>query len=157
MKESKKISIYIVIGIFTTLCTWLLWNLLIFLGNKYTNYNNELIFSASQYIAAFSLILPSFYLNRIFTFKNHEDKNTKIHFTALKAYTIYIASPMFASLITFFILKIYPDTLNIQLTYFDILPEVIQQLSIGKLGLQALGLLTGMVLNYSGQRFWIYK
>jgi hypothetical protein len=49
-----------------------------------------------------------------------------------------------------------PQLLDLTLGFINWLPNHIQNLQIGKIGLQGFGLLIGMVLNYSGQRFWIY-
>jgi putative flippase GtrA len=149
--ELKRFASYISIGLFTTLATWLVWNLLIFLNHKAFGVDEKIWFSISQYTASILLIYPSFYLNRIFTFKDKKDQSSDYKTTTFKAYIIYITSPLIGSLIIFLINTIFPNFMDFEILILEIL------LPFGKLFLQGLGLAIGILINYFGQKFWIYK
>ena len=137
MTEANRIKKYIIIGLFTTLITWIIWTVLFALSWSIPA-DKEIRFSVSQFIAASSTVLVSFYLNRRITFKDkarrHEDKKI----TVLNVFAIYLASPLVASLLTYLIQIILPNV------FWDEFLKII-------------GLGTGMVINYSGQSLWIYK
>jgi putative flippase GtrA len=150
MTKQKRFLSYVTIGLFTTFFVFIIWNVLIWLGKSFLQ---ELIpfsvlFSVSQFVASIVMILPSFYLNRKITFQDKNRKNNRL-ISTLKAYSIYILSPLIASLTTYLLQNIYNfESLQIALI-FDI--------KIGRLFLQGLGLGIGMIINYFGQKFWIYK
>ena len=149
--ELKRFASYVSIGLFTTLATWLVWNLLIFLNYKAFRVDEKIWFSISQYTASILLIYPSFYLNRIFTFKDKKDQSSDYKTTTFKAYIIYITAPLIGSLIIFLINTIFPNFMDFEILILEIL------LPFGKLFLQGLGLAIGVLINYFGQKFWIYK
>jgi putative flippase GtrA len=149
--ELKRFASYVSIGLFTTLATWLVWNLLIFLNYKAFGVDEKIWFSISQYTASILLIYPSFYLNRIFTFKDKKDQSSDYKTTTFKAYIIYITAPLIGSLIIFLINTIFPNFMDFEILILEIL------LPFGKLFLQGLGLAIGVLINYFGQKFWIYK
>jgi putative flippase GtrA len=136
-KELKSLASYIIIGLFTTLITWLIWTFLFYISTD-LNIDKEIRFSASQFIASFSTITLSFYLNRIFTFKDKARRHKRKRVTVLNAVMIYLISPLAASLLTLIIQLILPGI------FMDEILKII-------------GLATGMVINYTGQKFWIYR
>jgi putative flippase GtrA len=136
-KEVKSIASYIVIGLFTTLITWLIWTFLFHLSNG-LDADKEIRFSTSQFIASSSTIILSFYLNRIITFKDKARRHKQKRMTILNAIAIYLISPLTASLLTLLIQFILPGI------FMDEILKII-------------GLATGMVINYTGQKFWIYR
>lgn len=149
--ESKRILKYIAVGLLTTGLTWLLWNLLLWVISP-TSLGFEEKFSLTQYVSAFAMILPSFWLHRRFTFKDKQIRSQKLSRTTIKVYIIYIFSPLVASACTYLFLLIFPgfvDTFQIALGRFNFL--------FGKYALQLFGLAIGMVGNYLGQRLWVYN
>jgi len=137
MAEYKRLLKYIVIGIFTTLITWIIWTVLFNLSSG-LDINKEIRFSTSQFIASSSTILLSFYLNRKITFKDKARRHKQKRFTILNAFAVYLASPLLASLFTFLTQLLLPGIFNDEI-------------------LKLMGLAAGMVINYTGQRFWLYK
>jgi putative flippase GtrA len=136
-KELKSLASYIIIGLFTTLITWLIWSFLYNLSNS-LDFDKEIRFSTSQFIASSSTIILSFYLNRIITFKDKARRHKQKRITVLNAVAIYLISPLTASLLTLLIQIILPGV------FMDEILKVI-------------GLATGMIINYTGQKFWIYR
>jgi putative flippase GtrA len=136
-KELKSLASYIIIGLFTTLITWLIWSFLYNLSNS-LDVDKEIRFSTSQFIASSSTIILSFYLNRIITFKDKARRHKQKRITVLNAVAIYLISPLTASLLTLLIQIILPGV------FMDEILKVI-------------GLATGMIINYTGQKFWIYR
>lgn len=153
LKESKRLIKYILIGIFTTLLTWIIWNLLYSVLTTVNSDPNKkiLLFSISQFLASFLIIYPSFWLNRRITFKDKTHRHSKKHLQILNIYLIYSLAPLLSSLIILIINYIFPNILNFQtiILFFNI--------EIGKLFLQFLGFGFAAVFNFSGQRLWLYK
>lgn len=136
-KEFKSLVSYIIIGLFTTLVTWLIWTFLFDLS-KGLDFDREIRFSSSQFIASSSTIILSFYLNRIITFKDKTRRHKKKRITVLNAAAIYLISPLTASLLTLLIQIILPGVFRDEI-------------------LKVIGLAAGMIINYTGQKFWIYR
>jgi len=149
--ELKRFATYLIIGLFTTLSTWLVWNLLIFFNEKSFITDQKIWFSVSQYIASILMIYPSFYLNRVLTFKDKKDQSSDYKITTFKAYIIYITAPFIGSVVIFLINTIFPDFIDLQIFILGFLSP------FGKLFLQAIGLGIGVFINYFGQKFWIYN
>jgi len=151
-KENKRFVKYFLIGIYTTFITFLLWNFLLAL-TKFLPIGFEKRFSVTQYLASFLMIFPSFWLHRQITFK---DKTIRSNFgyTTTKVYIIYIIAPLVASVFTYFCLLWFPYVVNFSVK-FNLFLEY--DLPLGKYFLQATSLAIGMLTNYSGQRFWVYK
>jgi putative flippase GtrA len=149
--EINRIFKYLSIGIFTTFLTFLLWNLLIWVNDINFKFEAKNWFSISQYIASISLIYPSFYLNRRFTFADKKEQSKNSNSTILKAYLIYILAPLFGSIIIFLVNKLFPEFINFK---FQIINFI---LPFGKFFLQGFGLALGVLINYFGQKFWLYK
>jgi putative flippase GtrA len=150
MNLTKRFSSYFVIGLGTTLVTFLLWNLFIWVGKVIFKDTLEFktIFSFSQFLASFIMIFPSFYLNRKITFGDKARKNSKT-ISVVKAYTVYFLSTVIASLTTY-ILQFYFNFEALQIVLlFD--------LKVGRLILQITGIIVGMFINFFGQKVWIYK
>lgn len=149
--ELKRFATYIIIGLGTTLATWLTWNLLIFLNDRALGFDETIWFSISQYIASILLIYPSFYLNRIFTFKDKKDQSSDYKITTTKAYIVYITAPLIGSLLVFLINTVFPEFIAFEVLILGF------ALPFGKFFLQGLGLGAGVIINYFGQKFWIYR
>ncbi len=149
--ETKRVFKYIILGSLTTFLTWVLWNLLLIL-TKSVDFPFDQKFSITQYVASFLMILPSFWLHRHFTFKDKNHRSKSISQNTLKAYLVYILSPLIASLCTFLVLQFFPLITDFSLSLTEIF-----SLPLGKWGLQFAGLLVGFVCNYLGQRLWIYE
>ncbi len=143
---------YFLVGCVTTLMTFILWNFLL-QKSQFVAISLEYKFSVSQYLASFLMIFPSFWLHRQITFK---DKTIRSNFgyTTTKVYIIYIIAPLAASAFTYFCLLWFPYVVNFSVK-FNLLLE--HDLPLGKYFLQATSLAIGMLTNYSGQRFWVYK
>lgn len=135
--EVQRIIKYISIGLFTTLITYLIWTLLLELTKNF-NLDKEIRFSGTQFIASSSTVLLSFYLNRKITFKDKTRRHSKKRITLINVAGLYLASPALASTLTYLIQIILPGI------FMD---EILKIIGLG----------AGMVINYSGQRFWIYK
>ncbi len=135
--EIQRIVKYICIGLFTTFITYIIWTALIEL-TKNVNLDKEIRFSGSQFVASSSTILLSFYLNRRITFKDKARRHNKKRITLINVVGLYLASPALASLLTYLIQIILPGV------FIDELLKII-------------GLGAGMVINYTGQRFWVYR
>lgn len=145
----RQVSKYLSVGGFCTLMVWILWNIFIFTLERGTKLDRDLIFSASQILSALLMIYPSFWLNSIFTFKDLNLKSSKRKVTA-KVCIIYILSPIVSTFLTFLLQSLIP---------FDSFIIVIlnQNIKIGLYLLQALALVFGMGLNFSGQKWWLYS
>jgi putative flippase GtrA len=150
-KTIKRFTKYLIIGVCTTFFTWLIWDLLIFLNDKTLEFNEKIWFSISQYTASILMIYPSFYFNRKWTFKDKKDQDSSYKISILKAYIIYIFAPILSSFMIFLINTIFPKFINFEILLLNILWP------FGKLFLQVLGLAIGVIVNYFGQKLWIYK
>jgi putative flippase GtrA len=150
-KETIRIFKYLSIGVFTTLLTFLLWNLLIWFNDNNFRFEVKNWFSVSQYIASISLIYPSFYLNRKFTFADKKEQSKNSNSTILKAYLIYILAPLFGSITIFCVNRLFPEFINFKLQIINFI------LPFGRFFLQVFGLFLGVLINYFGQKFWLYK
>jgi putative flippase GtrA len=140
---------YLSIGLLCTLLTWLLWNALIYLLTPILKLPFEYVFSISQYLAAFLMIFPSFYLNRRITFASQKRTDSSRITSVLKAYAVYLLSPLVASLLTFALQSVYRfEAVSFTLVGVNIL--------FGRFFLQGLGLACSMFINFFGQKFWIY-
>lgn len=146
--KNNSLFSYLIVGIGCTFGVFLLWNVFIFLGRPLiSNYN--ILFSVSQYLAAFLMIFPSFYLNRKLTFGSKNFKNNSFKRSTIKAYTIYLLAPLIASLVTYLLQSIYNfELVSIKQLGIDI--------KLGRFFLQFVGLAIGFAINYFGQKFWIY-
>lgn len=137
MNETQRLIRYITIGIFTTLVTWIIWSTL-FKFSQNTNFDSNIRLSASQFIASCSTIPLSFYINRKVTFKDKKRRYESKKYTVLNVFALYLVSPAIASMLTYLIQLLLPGLLPIEI-------------------LKLIGLGAGMLLNYSGQKLWIYK
>jgi putative flippase GtrA len=149
-KESKRLIKYVLVGLLTTGLTWLLWNGLLWVTSPLA-LGVEEKFSATQYLASFLMIWPSFWLHGKVTFKDKEHRSTQAYRTTAKVFIVYICSPLVASLTTYLILSLFPGIISL----FPIQAWG-YQFALGKYLLQGFGLFVGMVGNYLGQRLWIY-
>jgi len=134
--EVKRFLSFFAIGLFTTFLTYLLWTLLFNLSGIF-ELDKAVRFSGAQFISSFTIIFLSFYLNRIFTFKDRATKLKKFSHSLLSFYALYISSSILASLFTFTLQFLFPILNN----------EVLKLLGLG----------FGMVYNYLGQKFLIYS
>ncbi|MEM1312731.1 MAG: GtrA family protein [Patescibacteria group bacterium] len=150
MNIAKRFSSYFVIGLLTTFITFLLWNVLIWLGNIFfaDNLAFKTLFSTSQFLASFIMIFPSFYLNRKITFGDKARKNSR-SITVVKAYTVYFLSTLLSSLVTFGMQFLF------NFEAIEILLFI--NLKIGRHLLQLVGIVVSMFINFFGQKLWIYR
>ncbi len=148
MQEWTRFLKYVGIGLLTTLATLFLWNLLIIISSS-TGIDYKIRFSVAQYLASVLLIYPSFWLNRKITFKDKNDRHGGLRTSTVKAFVVYTISPLTGSLVTFILQSILPDIFNPNWFAFG--------LKIGILSLQLIGVGVGVVINYFGQKLWIYK
>jgi putative flippase GtrA len=173
--DSMRIISYVCIGICTTLATFLLWNVLIFLTqNINLNWIWQIDFkqkvSLTYLIASVSMIYPSFYLNRRITFSDKKIKdNSKIK-TFSKVYLVYLCSPLVAAIISYFLQNLYNfENLTISSqninnffgTSIDNFSKIgfldITEIRVGRYFLQGITLFCGMCINYFGQKKWVYR
>jgi putative flippase GtrA len=99
------------------------------------------------------MIFPSFWLHRHITFRD-KTMRSAFSYTTVKVYVVYILSPFVASIFTYYYLVWFPDIINFSVKVNWLLNY---NLPLGKYFLQATSLAIGMLINYSGQRLWIYK
>jgi len=143
---------YFLVGCVTTLMTIVLWNFLLRVS-QLVAINLEYRFSVTQYLASFLMIFPSFWLHRYITFRDKTIRSA-FSYTTVKVYVVYILSPFVASIFTYYYLVWFPDIINFSAKVNLLLNY---NLPLGKYFLQTTSLAIGMLINYSGQRLWIYK
>ena len=135
--ELKKLCTYILIGLGTTGLTWLLWTFFNYVLQTSVPINPEQSLAFTQFAASFLVIGVSLYLNRKITFRTQARRHKSKWVTAAHYYGVYTLGALLASFCTYLVSR-YGPTLPL---------EVI------KLG----GLGVNVVINYLGQRFWIFK
>ncbi len=136
-KESKKLTTYALVGVFTTGLTWFLWTLFIIFGKAISQNDSPIWVSFSQFIASFLVIGVSLYLNRKITFKESKRRHEKRSTTIIHFYLIYGFGAFVASLITLLLQK------NVGFLNLEII--------------KLLGIVINVGINYLGQRFWVFK
>ncbi|GAB4143370.1 MAG: hypothetical protein OHK0017_00650 [Patescibacteria group bacterium] len=119
-------------------------------GKEFMNANEDAVFSVTQFVASTSMIYPSYYLNRIFTFKDKEHSDASGLKTIGKAFAIYLTAPLIASLITYLILQVY----NFQAVIWTLAGI---EIKIGRYFLQGFAIVISVILNYNGQKLFLYK
>ena len=145
---NKKLLSYLIIGISCASGTFILSNLFI-LGYSKFAILNPAVSSVCFFVASVIMILPSFFLNRKTTFGDKERKSSRVK-TILKAYSIYILSPLIASIITYLMQKsIDFEAIDILINGFDF--------NYGRYFLQIVAIGISTVGNFLGQKLWIYK
>lgn len=149
--ESYRISKYVLVGIGTTGVTWWLWNVLLWVIAP-VSLDLQVKFVATQYLSAFLMILPSFWLHRYFAFRDKQHRSNKLVYITAQAYVVYIVSPLVASVLSYVFLLLFPDFLD---TFTISLSNT--TIAIGKYFLQFVGLVISVAGNYAGQRLWIYQ
>lgn len=137
LSESKKLISYIIIGLGTTALTWGLWTLFDYLAQTVLQLGPETSLAGTQFLASFLVIGVSLYLNRKITFRTHARRHRSKWATAFHYYAVYTAGALLASAATYLLSKTVPN-LPLELVKFS-------------------GLSLNVVINYLGQRLWIFK
>lgn len=135
--ESKKLISYLIIGLGTTGLTWVLWTFFDFVLRIGLELTIEQSLAPAQFAASFLVIGASLYLNRKITFRAHARRHASKWVTAAHYYGVYTLGALLASLCTYLVSRYGPAF----------------PLEVIKLG----GLGVNVVINYLGQRFWIFK
>lgn len=135
-EESKRIGGFLSVGLLTTFATYLFISFFnyIFTFIKPADFRS----SISYFLGAFLMIGVSLYLNRKVTFKKIQRRHEKKSTTIIHYYAIYTTTAFATSLFVYFIQQ--------KLT-FDHSFEIIK----------IIGLCVNVILNYIGQRFWIFQ
>lgn len=136
-RESKHIASFLAVGLFTTFLMYVLWNFFIYLSNYQGLINEQKSISVSYFLAAFLVIGVSLYLNRKITFKHRQRRYLKKTTTIIQFYFIYTFGALIGALVVY-LLQIILRSVNI---------EIIKILSLG----------INVMINYLGQRLWIFK
>jgi putative flippase GtrA len=137
-KEQKRFLSYVVIGLFTTALTYLIWTIFIQIGfSTFPIFEKRFIVSVCQFLASLVVIGVSLYLNRKITFKDVSRKHKKKSTTIIHFYLLYGTNTLIASVITLIIQSMFPF-LFLEIVKF-------------------IGIFVNMVLNYLGQKKIIYN
>ncbi|MBC7406091.1 MAG: GtrA family protein [Candidatus Parcubacteria bacterium] len=151
---SKNLFSYLLIGIACASGTFILSNLLIFGYSRLGGTTSSLVLATCFFVASITMILPSFWLNRKTTFGDKNRKSGKL-ITLTKAYSIYIISPMVASLVTFLLQNTFNfEAKDISITWLGLSNY---DFNYGRYSLQILAIGVSAVGNYLGQKLWIYN
>jgi putative flippase GtrA len=137
IQEYKKLISYIVIGLAMTFLTYKLWGLFGWLLLTSTTLSEHNSLSISYFIAAFLVIGVSLCLNRKITFKTQARRHESKMQTIVNFYGVYCVGALAGALVTF------------------VSSRYGSNISLNIIKLAALG--STVVINYLGQRFWIYK
>lgn len=152
----KRVSKYVIIGVFASLGMWITWNLLLMGFNRFDILPQPARLGTGYLIASLTWIYPSFYLNRLFTFKDKDLSSRLYSRTLTKVYAVYIASPLIATAIMQFVQTIIPDSVE-QLSTTILLFDRSLNIAIVAISIQLMYIGINFVCNYAGQLTLVYK